>query len=432
MLRLTILCVLAGVSLTWLTLALASPWTDTQTTSGTITALAPELTRKVIFIQGINSEARCADGDGLGLDEMRDNIRDTALSMQNNFAEEVFSDDDFLQFSYGDPTACGNDFQQASYEKSATCIGIVAAAGKLDDMVSTLPDGTVVDIIGHSLGGMVAAYWVSTQEREFLDTRVHAVITLDSPMRGANLRGRAQLLVQWFRSLFETEAELCPGDSQSWRDIKKEDPEAVNRFTDPQNSTEQEAFAAVNCTPVPIGDVLPGYWRVSLHVGRHDCAFTSQGALTEIATTLFTTLIDDQRSATKDILEPSPSYSDNGAWSPQFGLDQSIKRAVTVTRSVQASIHVHFEGGEIALLYGGFTVSRLAPSIKVTVDDDVVLDNFNTGCRPVVSFPSPAVCTETLKAGLGPGMHHLKLEIVQEGRRYDFRFDAFEVMPVRR
>jgi len=42
------------------------------------------------------------------------------------------------------------------------------------------------DIIGHSLGGLVAAYWVANLPSDDVSlTRIHSVITLESPLGDA-------------------------------------------------------------------------------------------------------------------------------------------------------------------------------------------------------------------------------------------------------
>jgi pimeloyl-ACP methyl ester carboxylesterase len=75
----------------------------------------------------------------------------------------------------------------ASYSKSDTCTGVIAASQELKALTNRFlgnsPDMNFI-LIGHSLGGMVAAHFASQQDQEFIDNHLRKVITIDSPLRG--------------------------------------------------------------------------------------------------------------------------------------------------------------------------------------------------------------------------------------------------------
>ena len=73
------------------------------------------------------------------------------------------------------------------YLPSSTCNGVEEAAGKLGTLVNRSirldPNSTFI-LIGHSMAGLVAAYYVSQLSPDFLSERIQAVVTLDSPLKG--------------------------------------------------------------------------------------------------------------------------------------------------------------------------------------------------------------------------------------------------------
>jgi triacylglycerol lipase len=71
----------------------------------------------------------------------------------------------------------------------APCVGIRRIARRLADLIDQVPLGTRITVVGHSLGGVVARWYVQEMEGH---TRVSRTISLASPFRGVNV---PQLLV---------------------------------------------------------------------------------------------------------------------------------------------------------------------------------------------------------------------------------------------
>lgn len=139
--------------------------------------------RKVIFIQGIDSASgNCGKTFHGKVSWMVDYL--TQALWVREFVPSLDSPDDFFYFSYSG-LYCKGDFQQPSYEKSDTCAGVADAAGKLHALVESLiavyPKAKV-DIIAHSMGGMVAAEWLWAHPD--MQPRVNSIVTFDSPVRG--------------------------------------------------------------------------------------------------------------------------------------------------------------------------------------------------------------------------------------------------------
>ncbi|MBI2327536.1 PxKF domain-containing protein [Candidatus Curtissbacteria bacterium] len=151
--------------------------------------------RKIIFVDGIGSS-------GDGVKSATQALREYLKSNQELRESIGLKETDLILFSYSGNyglDALGNkDFTQPLYERSHTCGGITEAAGQLDDLLRELinKDAQVqFDILTHSMGGMVAAYWVATDNaipdpvepnRRIIE-RAHSVVTFDSPLHGAPL-----------------------------------------------------------------------------------------------------------------------------------------------------------------------------------------------------------------------------------------------------
>lgn len=129
------------------------------------------------------------------------------------------------------------------YRSTDTCGGVEAAAAHLETLIGRIveeDDGSEVVLIGHSLGGMVAVYYLASQGRDFVLDRIRAVVTLDSPLGG-----------EPFRSLLSS----CAFESQSWTDIRG-DSDVVLTIGSVRESALLERVYNVNSTD--IGDDLPG------------------------------------------------------------------------------------------------------------------------------------------------------------------------------
>jgi uncharacterized repeat protein (TIGR01451 family) len=158
---------------------------NNSATATTQVMAAPREERKVIFIQGLNSESKdCGQSFRSRVQWMVDYLLNTPWVRER--VPSLDSPQDFLYFSYsGD--YCNEDLQQPYYAQSHTCRGVADAADKLTTMVhlalARFGPNTKFDIIAHSMGGMVAAYWLATTTPE-MRARVHSVVTFDSPLRG--------------------------------------------------------------------------------------------------------------------------------------------------------------------------------------------------------------------------------------------------------
>ncbi|MFO1372942.1 MAG: hypothetical protein U1F42_11340 [Candidatus Competibacteraceae bacterium] len=59
-------------------------------------------------------------------------------------------------------------------------------------LIDECPHYRDFDIITHSLGGAVVAYWLAAFQAEARDTKaIHSVITIDSPVNGVDAWGEA-------------------------------------------------------------------------------------------------------------------------------------------------------------------------------------------------------------------------------------------------
>jgi len=164
--------------------------TATVTPTPTPTPTPGAEDRKVIFIQGIDSESgKCGEDFVKRVSWMVDYL--TTNSWVRDRVPSLDSTEDFFYFSYSDTDAFClgtnglQDFQQPQYDNDDTCDGVADAANRLNTLVGALiyqyPNANF-DIVTHSMGGMVAAYWL--RQHEDVRSRVNSVVTFDSPLRG--------------------------------------------------------------------------------------------------------------------------------------------------------------------------------------------------------------------------------------------------------
>jgi uncharacterized repeat protein (TIGR01451 family) len=156
-----------------------------------------EAHRKVVFVQGIDSESSCSDGltfkkrvDWMmyyltGLDHRGAWIREQYFAL-TPWTED--SEGDFRYFSYSGDYTCGDvPAPMAEYDPDDTCDGVGAAADRLHQLLEGLvgedPDVSF-DLITHSMGGLVAATWLVDHQGEDIVKRVNSVVTFDSPLKG--------------------------------------------------------------------------------------------------------------------------------------------------------------------------------------------------------------------------------------------------------
>jgi hypothetical protein len=165
----------------------------------------------VIFIQGFDSESgSCGQNFRSRVQWMVDYLLNTPWVRER--VPSLDSPVDFLYFSYSG-LYCMEDLRQPFYTQRDTCQGVADAACKLDTMVRTAVSrfgpNTKFDIIAHSMGGMVAAYWRATTTSE-MRARVHSVVTFDSPLRGVPVPSAAIALVS--RACGMSDTDQSPRD----------------------------------------------------------------------------------------------------------------------------------------------------------------------------------------------------------------------------
>ena len=142
--------------------------------------------RRVIFVQGIESESHCPDG--AGFDTRAPAWVGSYLAhdpeMQSSMAVDPSS---LIKFSYSG-RYCGSDGtqgQSADYQDGDTCNGITGPGGsaaKLRALIEKLAPSRVT-ILGHSMGGLIAAY-LAGEDPAWARDHIASVVAFDSPLGG--------------------------------------------------------------------------------------------------------------------------------------------------------------------------------------------------------------------------------------------------------
>lgn len=170
--------------------------------------------RYVVFLDGINScsfNAQCPDSPPLPdsppwLKHDFGDIENTLVGQLQSFGLDPSR---FVYFSYGAAaqaplyckgwvgaslrpgSACssGNTLSNLSaeptYSEENTHLNIKQQAAVLTWLLNQVPASASIDIIGYSLGGVVADYWAAhTDPASPLGTRIHSITTIESPVGG--------------------------------------------------------------------------------------------------------------------------------------------------------------------------------------------------------------------------------------------------------
>lgn len=144
--------------------------------------------RKIVFIQGINSESFCPNGA---------DFAPRAPAWVGNFlatdaplrARIDTTSGAFVYFSYSGRYCGGGDGTHgefADYQGTDTCVGVSGsdgAAAKLKALIDRLAPSKVT-VLAHSMGGVVTAY-LAASEPQWAKEHIVSVVTFDSPMGGA-------------------------------------------------------------------------------------------------------------------------------------------------------------------------------------------------------------------------------------------------------
>ncbi|HEU4760208.1 MAG TPA: hypothetical protein VFT91_09545, partial [Dehalococcoidia bacterium] len=137
--------------------------------------------RKVVLIEGFTSESGCSGAAFLA-------VFGPIINALKGQAGLPLSDNDFLGFSYSgnycDAPGANTGVLFPNYAQADTCWGLADARQKLVALLGHYPN-TDFDLIGHSMGGVLASYLVaSLNTADPLLSRIHSVIALDSPLQG--------------------------------------------------------------------------------------------------------------------------------------------------------------------------------------------------------------------------------------------------------
>jgi len=138
-----------------------------------------------------------------------------------------------------------------------------------------LGDYAKIDIVGHSMGGLVAAFWVATHQDDPKLKSIHSVITFDSPLQGIE-----EWKVGVARTAINKNLLGCNGDVTAIEDMN-ESSSVINAIFErqPQTLVPFVTIRAIGggCVPVLPDDcitdakaTLPGVWKdLYAEMGNH-------------------------------------------------------------------------------------------------------------------------------------------------------------------
>lgn len=248
---------------------------------------------KAIYIPGIDSSSSCSPADGTSARRKAVIHAIQSLSLETTGMVSLVDSGDVYSLGYsGQYMECesGRRYSTGSlsnfptpvgyhpgsrvsltptpvYAGSDTCGGVQRASEHLARLVSEIrssdPEAKFV-IIGHSLGGMVAAYYASQESPQFVRERIQRIVTIDSPLLGHP---------------FNNPLSGCHHKSQSWVDINA-NGNVTAAIRGIQDQSLLGRIMTVNATNV--GDWIHGGENISSGCGwtllfvfpiGHDCAF---------------------------------------------------------------------------------------------------------------------------------------------------------------
>ena len=243
---------------------------------------------KVVVLQGIDSESSCEDvhkgweffsnrlwNNGILYQPTPEPSPDRgSIFMRRHALVEVLQnsvsgdwESDVIEFSYsGFYENCVDEGRVSAeaypfgdygvfprYNSLDTCAGVEDAAVKLGALLTSLhtqdPDRDIV-LLGHSLGGMVAAYYMAELATTRLQAKIKSIVTIDSPLLGDS------------RSPPTSDCSLT---AQSWQDIHGETG-IVQDIASIQGTALAAKFVHLNSTD--IGDSFQGSRTVNLECAQ--------------------------------------------------------------------------------------------------------------------------------------------------------------------
>lgn len=180
--------------------------------------------RKVVFVQGIDSESGCPGGRGF-VGRAPQWVADALASEPDVTAIASIDPANFVYFSYSGTYCSGGDGTRgefADYSPGETCSGISGAGGAAERMRSLIDrlSPSKVSIVGHSMGGLIAAYLAGI-DPAWAHAHIASVVTLDSPLSGVP---RLNLDVL---ALSGAIGDGCSGGSKSMRELSDGDNEVI-------------------------------------------------------------------------------------------------------------------------------------------------------------------------------------------------------------
>ncbi len=170
---------------------------------------APPSHRKVIFIQGINSDADCTKPpDENGFTNRVKWIKDyiTNVGGQSPLVAPLgLSDNDILYYSYRSPSVSRETCETSSnpgYNDDASCWSLDDMKGRdgqaeyLDEIVTDLviaDPGVTIDFIAHSQGAVLATYYASHYAVSAVRDNIGSIVTIDGAFGVDDLRSKLAL-----------------------------------------------------------------------------------------------------------------------------------------------------------------------------------------------------------------------------------------------
>jgi pimeloyl-ACP methyl ester carboxylesterase len=156
--------------------------TDGRDESSTV-AVQAVIPRKVLLVQGYGSESTCPNGSGFAT-----RMDGWLPALLDSPGIATATSADLLYASYSGRWCDGGDGANGSfpdYGGGETCRGIDDPGGLAEYLraqVDAAAPAKVV-IVGHSMGGLAAAYLVGS-DPDWARDRIASVVTFDSPLRG--------------------------------------------------------------------------------------------------------------------------------------------------------------------------------------------------------------------------------------------------------
>jgi len=224
--------------------------------------------RKIILVGGIDSAGSCSS-DSVFLAR-----RDTVMKILQPYVPGLKLED-IQGLSYAEPFDQGYAYcatpitekpitgEVPIYTKRDTCGGVAKGSQALRWLINHLLQsnpGTEFDIVAHSMGGLVASYYVAQQDGEFLKQHIHSIVLLDSPVSPG-------------LQIESSPLSACSLSDPSWQDMLPGSG-VIGSISDPSRTTLRVRFSAVLATSI-IGQWLPG---MSANNVRYAQGYTSGGA----------------------------------------------------------------------------------------------------------------------------------------------------------